>query len=293
MNLNALTFRAYFAAREIGRAGMSRRAPRLARSVKRLMGLVLPQTPSWVQVRSGVSQGMWMRLHLPDEARLWRGDHELSVQKAILAAARPGSVIYDIGAHAGSIALGAARLVGPSGRVVAFEADPANAESLRENASRNHLTTSLQTVNAAVWSNGAINIPFRRSGTRRSHGGVETNSQHPVLASGELINVPAIALDDFIANGGPVPQLVKVDVEGGEYEALRGGNNLFTKQRPLIIVEIHHQEASDQIHPWLIEHQYCGRWIIPSENFPCCLFAWPNEYDGAAWMLKSAVNDRD
>jgi len=99
--------------------------------------------------------------------------------------------------------------------------------------------------------------------------------------------VPAIALDDFIATGGPVPQLVKVDVEGGEYEVLRGGSNLFTKQRPLIIVEVHHQEASDHIHPWLIEHQYCGRWIIPSENFPCCLFAWPNEYDGAAWMLKS------
>jgi len=287
MNLNALTFRAYFAARELGRAGMFRRAPRLAQRVKRLVGLVLPQTPTWVQVRSGISQGMWMRLNLPDEARLWRGEHELTVQKAILAAIGPGSVVYDIGAHAGSIALGVTRLVAPSGGVVAFEPDPANVESLRENASRNHLTASLQIVHAAVWSHGAVNIPFRRSGTRRSHGGVATGSHHPVLATGELINVPAITLDDFVANGAPVPQLVKVDVEGGEHEVLRGGTTLFTKQRPLIIAEVHHAQAAEQIAAWLIEHQYCDQWIIPSENFPCCLFAWPEGFDGADWMRRS------
>src|SRR5271169_4142234 len=119
MNLNALTFRAYFAARELGRTSVLRRAPRLAQGFRRLANLVLPQSPTWVQVRSGISQGMWMRLNLPDEARLWRGEHELAVQKAILTATVPGSVVYDVGAHAGSIALGVARLVGPSGRVVA------------------------------------------------------------------------------------------------------------------------------------------------------------------------------
>jgi FkbM family methyltransferase len=290
MNLNALTFRAYFAARELGRAGVLRRAPRLAQGVKRLVGLVLPQTPIWVQVRSGISQGMWMRLHLPDEARLWRGEHELAVQKAILAAVDSGSVVYDIGAHAGSLALGVTRLVAESGRVVAFEADPSNVESLRENASRNHLTASLQIVHAAVWSRGMINIPFRRSGIRRSHGGVETDLQHPVLANGELINVPAITLDDFIANGGPVPRLVKVDVEGGEHEVLSGGTTLFTTQRPLIITEVHHGQAAEQIRAWLIAQRYRDRWIIPKEHFPRCLFAWPEEFNGADWMLRSGIS---
>jgi hypothetical protein len=101
-------------------------------------------------------------------------------------------------------------------------------------------------------------------------------------ASGEVIHVPGIALDDFIASGGPVPQLIKIDVEGGEYEVLRGGTNLFAKGRPLIIVEVHHSRAADQIDAWLIEHQYCGK--CPNESFPRCLFAWPKEYDGAAWM---------
>jgi len=270
-------------------ASIVRRAPRLARGFKRLAILVLPQSPTWVQVRSGISQGMWMQLMLPDEARLWRGEHEHAVQKAIRTAIVPGSVVYDIGAHAGSIALGVARLAGPAGGVIAFEADPANAQSLQENTSRNGLAASLQVVHAAVWSHPASTIPFRRSGARRSHGGVETGSQRPVLASGELINVPAISLDDFIAAGGRTPQLVKIDVEGGEYEVLRGGAKLFTNDRPLLIAEVHHSKAGEQVRAWLSASRYIGQWVIPSEKLPCCLFAWPEEFDGAEWMRRSGV----
>lgn len=287
MNFNALTFRAYFAVRELGIAGTLRRAPRVAESIKRLTGLVLPQTPVWVRVRAGISRGMWMRLHLPDEARLWRGEHELIVQKAMLAAIGAGSIVYDIGAHAGSIALGVARLVGPSGRVVAFEADPANVESLRQNAERNHLTASLQIISAALWSHSANSIAFRRSGVRRSHGGVETDTHPPVLGTGELIEVPAITLDDFIANGGPVPQLIKIDVEGGEHEVLGGGTRLFATHRPLLIAEVHHCDAAAQIRAWLADHEYGSHWVIPPEEFPCCLLAWPDGYQGTAWMRKS------
>jgi FkbM family methyltransferase len=249
--------------------------------------MVLPKTTVWVQVQSGLSKGMWMNLSLPQELRLWRGDHELIVQHAILAAVHPGAVVYDIGAHAGSIALGVARLVGPSGRVVAFEADPQNAECLTENASRNHLMASLQVVQSAVWSYTTTKICFRSGGRRRSHGGVETDGQCPVLGGGDTINVSAVTLDDFLAKGGPVPQLVKIDVEGGEYEVLRGGTNLFSKLRPLIIAEIHHEPAAKRIASWLVEHQYLGRWVMPSEGFPCCLFARPEQYRGADWMWKS------
>ena len=227
-----------------------------------------------------------MNLCLPQELRLWRGDHELSVQHAILAAVQPGAVVYDVGAHAGGIALGVARLVGPSGRVVAFEADPKNAESLTENAARNHLTGSLQVVQSAVWSYTATRICFRCGGLR-SHGGVEADGQSPVIGGGDVINVSAVTLDDFLANGGPVPQLVKIDVEGGEYEVLRGGTNLFSKLRPLIIAEIHHKPAAERIGSWLVEHQYSGRWVIPNEDFPRCLFAGPEEHRGANWTWKS------
>ena len=284
--LSVLLYRMYFAAKDFGVPGMLCRWPRLARVIKRLLTTVLPETQVWVQVRSGLSQGMWMRLHLPGEARHWRGEHELTVQDAILAAVSPGAVVYDIGAHAGSLALGVARLVGPLGRVVAFEGDPKNVESLRENGSRNRLAASLQVVPSAVWSYTATDIPFRRGGTQRSHGGVETDGQHPVLGSGEVIHVSAVALDDFIANGGPIPQLVKIDVEGGEFEVLQGGTKLFATRRPLIVAEVHDRQVAEQIGAWLTGYQYCARWIIPSESFPRCLFAWPEEHHGAGWMWR-------
>ena len=152
LNFNSMTCRAYLGIRELKIAGMLRRIPGVKRPAKRLLRVLLPNKPAWVQVRSGMSQGMWMRLNLRRETRLWQGENEPTLQGALRAAVLPGTVVYDIGAHAGSIALGVARLVGPKGRVVAFEADPQNAESLRENRDRNRLTETLRIVSSAVWS---------------------------------------------------------------------------------------------------------------------------------------------
>src|ERR1700728_2150754 len=284
-------YRMYAAPTDCGILDSSRRWPRLLRAIKRFKGLfehyALPNQQVWVRAQAGLSQGMWMRLFLPDEALQWRGEHETEVQSVIRAVLRPAAVVYDVGSHAGSFALGMARLVGESGRVVAFDADPDHAATLQESIVRNHLEARLQVVHTAVWSYTARHgIPFRRGGRRRSQGGVEVNGQHPVVGTGEVINVPAVTLDAFIAAGGPAPELVKIDVEGCEYEVLCGGSTLFTKQRPLVIVEVHHQRAADQIDAWVGKNRYCARWNIPKESFPRCLFAGPIECDGGApvWL---------
>jgi FkbM family methyltransferase len=279
----SLLDRVYVVLKNSGIQGLLRRWPGAGRWLDQLKRRT--QRHVWVRVRSGLSKGMWMKLRLPGEAGYWRGTHEPEVQRAISAVVRPGNVVYDIGAHLGSIALGAARLAGKLGRVVAFDGDPENAARLRDSSSRNELGERLQVVHAAVWSCTLTDgISFRRGSTVKSHGGVEANGDHPVLGGGELITVPAVSLDGFIAAGGPIPQLIKIDVEGGECQVLRGGAILFRSQRPLLIVEVHHQQAAEQISIWLGEYQYCSQWTIPAEGFPRCLFAWPAEYDGAAWM---------
>src|SRR6516225_3669523 len=97
--------------------------------------------------------GMWMRLRVPSEAGYWQGTHEPDVQNAIICAVQPGMVVYDIGAHLGSFALGTARLVSKLGRVVAFDGDPENVSRLRENVRRNELAEDrLRVVHSAVWS---------------------------------------------------------------------------------------------------------------------------------------------
>ena len=59
-----------------------------------------------------------------------------------------------------------------------------------------------------------------------------------MLGSGDLISVPAMSLDDFIANGGPIPHVVKIDVEGAELEVLRGSSRLFEACRPIVLCEV-------------------------------------------------------
>jgi Methyltransferase FkbM domain len=106
---------------------------------------------------------------------------------------------------------------------------------------------------------------------------VEATGQTPVLANGAVIDVPAITLDAFLVAGNPPPRLVKIDVEGGECEALRGGKNLFLTHRPSVIVEVHRQVAYEWLCEWLREMGYSAEWKIPDEGFPRYLIARPDE----------------
>src|ERR1700740_3056754 len=156
-----LLYRMYIALKNSGVEGLLRRSPRAGRVLDQLKRMIQPHL--WVRVQSGLSQGMWMRLCLPTEEAYWRGTHEPDVQNAISVAVRPGTVVYDIGAHVGSIALGTARLVGDLGRVVAFEGDPENVLRLQDNSSRNGLEGRIRVVHAAIWScTRNDGISFRR-----------------------------------------------------------------------------------------------------------------------------------
>jgi FkbM family methyltransferase len=282
-SLYLCAYRLFFAIEDFGAALASRRMTRPMRSVIQLTNrvlrrFVLPKFQPLVRVQSGLSRGMWARVHFPEEASYWSGRHELAVQEAITDVIHQGAVVYDVGAHIGSIALGTARLVGDAGCVVAFDGDPENVVRLQESCKMNGLVNCVQVVHAAVWSHSAKDgIPFRRGARRPSHGGVEADGYSPVLGDGAVIKVPSITLDEFIASNTRVPKLVKIDVEGGEFEILRGGETLFTRYRPLIIVEIHHQGALDQIEGWLTTFRYCAKWKIPEVGFPRLLFGWPSE----------------
>ena len=231
-----------------------------------------------MRVQAGLSRGLWIRARFPEEAAYWRGTRERSTENAVRASASEGSVVYDVGAHIGTVAFGTARLVGEAGRVVAFDADPDNVASLREGCRLNGFEGRLQVVHAAVWSRSTIHgIAFRRGANRLSHGGVAADGHRPVRADGPLITVPAVTLDDFVGSQGPVPDVVKVDVEGGEYEVLRGGATLFSRNRPRIIVEVHHVEAFRQISGWMEDVAYRAAWSVPQQGFPRLLFAWPAE----------------
>ena len=274
-----------------GWEALRRRVPAVAERLDPLKLLVkrvlLPRIEVWVRVQSGLAKGMWLRVRLPEESAHWRGEHEQRLQSALAEIILPGTVVYDVGAHIGTITLGAARLVGARGWVVAFDGDPESAENLRQACVRNHIEAQVKVVHAAVWSySPGDGISFRLGGRQRSQGGVEEGGYSPVLGRGRVVKVPVITLDEFVAGGGPEPQLIKIDVEGGEYEVLRGGANLFAGQRPVVAVEVHQPQAARQITEWLKERQYRAYRDVPREEYPQTIFAWPKEYAGRLprWM---------
>jgi FkbM family methyltransferase len=245
---------------------------------------LLPKGPVWVRVKGGLSAQLCMRLRFPEEAGMWLGEHEPEVQSAISSAVQPGWVVYDVGSYIGTVALGAARLVGPAGSVVAFDGDPVNVERLREHAIANQLQDTLQVVHAAVWSSGRDKtVPFRCGKTMRSQGGVETGESRPILGTGDLIHVPVVSLDEFVASATRAPDLIKIDVEGGESEVLRGGAKLFATKRPLIIAEIHTTRAREEIQLWLANNSYSAAEMVLADPVPVRLFAWPNEQSPGPW----------
>lgn len=65
------------------------------------------------------------------------------------------------------------------------------------------------------------------------------------LNYGHSIAVPGISLDEFVfQDGNPAPQVVKLDIEGGEVLALPGMTRLLTEARPLLLLELHGPEAA-------------------------------------------------
>ena len=122
-----------------------------------------------------------------------------------------------------------------------------------------------------MWKDHALP---RRGGNR---------DNRPILGTGDLINVPVVSLDELVASGGRAPNLIKIDVEGGEMEVLRGGAKLFATKRPLIIAEIHTTQARDEIQLWLRSNAYSASETLLGDPVPARLLAWPKEQDPGPW----------
>ena len=158
--------------------------------------------------------------------------------RALQADLYAGGVFLDVGAHFGLWSVYAAAIVGRTGKVLAFEPSPAFAV-LRENAALN------STVQAFQYGLGAQDgeATFFDQGTASSGSFVNDVTkmneryQPTVPIGGNTVEIRA--LDTLTAEFGVRPDLIKVDVEGFEYEVMRGAENVLQKVRPIMLIEIH------------------------------------------------------
>jgi len=192
----------------------------------------------WVQIQHGPSAGLWIRLNPRTGQDVQQGISEPQVQKALVDHLRPGMTFYDVGANIGFFTLMAARLVGPQGRVISFEADPEIAARLRENLARNQFTHA-QVEQKAVWSESAT-VSFERVDPNTSPDRGLGHVSHNGSAPGS-ITVEAVSLDQYTVSNSP-PDFLKCDVEGAEVAVFQGAAKLLSGKRPILLVEMHSPE---------------------------------------------------
>ncbi|HEY5985581.1 MAG TPA: FkbM family methyltransferase [Streptosporangiaceae bacterium] len=155
-------------------------------------------------------------------------DHEAG-NRAILEGLLPeGGVLLDVGAHVGHWAL---RLAAKASKVVAVEANPATAATLRRHVAMNGIG-NVEVVQLAAWDEQAYLSLDDPSGQ------VEGGSTRTVPADGMIGAVQGDRLDKVIT-GLDRLDLVKLDVEGADIHALRGMAGLLAKYRPVLFVECH------------------------------------------------------
>jgi FkbM family methyltransferase len=140
---------------------------------------------------------------------------------------RPGALVFDLGASYGVIAMMLAAAVAPGGRVIALEAHPDDAELARRNGELNGCE-NLDCLHAAV-ARASGEIMFGHNGTVDDGAGRWGH-----------IPVPAWSIDDLAERYG-MPDVVFIDIEGFEHQALLGATRTLTR-RPDWFVEVHSAE---------------------------------------------------
>lgn len=191
----------------------------------------------------------WIRRHAT-----WEAD----VLRYLGSVVRPGMTAVDVGANVGFLTVLLAKLVGPAGRVHAFEPWPGNLELLRANLWR-HACGNV-TVHAAAALNRAGTISLTRDGAGDS-------GTHVDLAGGGTFDAEATTLDDAV----PTERLdvLKIDVEGAEPLVVEGAAGLLARSPGAIaIVEFRGGPHLDGRSPEEVLDLYAGLGLAPYRLLP-------------------------
>jgi FkbM family methyltransferase len=179
------------------------------------------------------------------------GTYEPTQTRLFEELVKPGDVVYDIGAHFGYYTLLSSKLVGDRGRIIAFEPSPANLARLYRHIELND-RDNVQVLELAVSDHEGTAHFETRTGSGVGH-----------LADDGPLEVKLTTLDSLTQL--PLPQVMKIDVEGAEVGVLNGAKALFSKTKPVIFLSLHGDDLKKTCLELLSEYGYTFRQIEPME----------------------------
>lgn len=174
-------------------------------------------------------------------------EHEVKLFRELV---NVGDVVLDIGANIGCHTLAFSKIVGPTGRVIAFEPERTNFTALAGNIAINNILNVYVNQIAVAEKPGLVAVPELDHNNTYNYGGIELNKDysknfHYMIQSISLDNTSFEKLD-----------FIKIDVEGMEHDVLQGGKNIIQKTNPIIYLENDRVENTEKILKFLDENKY-------------------------------------
>jgi FkbM family methyltransferase len=201
-----------------------------------------------------LSRRCWASLYL---------NYEPYMAAAIRSNLSRGDTFWDVGANIGLFSLFAARIVGPEGKVVSFEPSPDVFEVLCENVGGD--SGPIQALQYGIGNaDGSALLSAQGASTAGSFVAevVELSRHYYQNVPIRKTSVTMRKLDTLLNDLKPSPNLVKIDIEGFEVEAIKGADHLFQAVRPIAIIEIHPLQiklsgsSEDELFQFLRKHSY-------------------------------------
>jgi FkbM family methyltransferase len=177
-----------------------------------------------------------------------------------------GDTVVDVGAHAGHYTLISSKRVGANGKIVAIEADPSNFEILNRNIKLNKLTNIIP-LNYAAYSKQTklkLYLPVEESGFS-IYNTIMVNRAKP---EEKFIEVNANTLDYLLQqNGIRNANWIKIDVEGAEFEVLKGAHNILSNSKDIaLLIEIHGKDNYKPVLEFLNRYSFKIEFERSNEN---------------------------
>jgi FkbM family methyltransferase len=213
--------------------------------LKRMWNFLFPSVPLLMHLPYG---GWWLARNDVCSDAVFTGNFEEGERRFVERFLRAGMVVLDIGAHNGFYTMLAARKVGMSGQVIAFEPSPRERQRLLRHLRMNRLLANVVVCHLALDRSTGEDTLFVVEG--RDTG---CNSLRPpaVGESVKTMRVQKTSLDSFLREGVIFKvDFMKMDVEGAELNVLEGATELLGRRpRPVILAELADSRSPGWGHP--------------------------------------------
>ncbi len=219
-------------------------------------------------MHSGLARGLKRRFGYG-----FRLTRQISPEEAFLTGRDyGGKTIYDVGGYIGLTTMFFARAAGENGRVITFEPNPVNCAELCANLKLNHLRNV--TVFPIAVGDASGHFTMLVDPIYASRGSLSPEFQRRMLSrSARPIDVEVDSLDHLIQQYClPVPDFVKIDVEGLEQQVLTGMLRTIEQHHPDLFIEVHGVLKRDLVE-WLAAWRYAvyrveSQTIVEPEHVP-------------------------